>query len=193
MSALFCDITRRRAVIVYRRFGTTYRSHLPSVKSRFCCRILDPWRWYRYVIPETSVKDYHTTPRNIPEQGRSHQRRGRSLKSSCTILVPPRPERHECALNMTLCDCASWFTAALTFPSTKTHVMSLIFNPPQPPCRYSDSLRAPRSGDRIPVRVRFAAPVQTGTGAHPATCTMGTGSLPGVKRPGRGASHPTPF
>ena len=26
----------------------------------------------------------------------------------------------------------------------------------------------------------FSAPVQTGPGAHPASCTMGTGSLPGV-------------
>jgi hypothetical protein len=26
--ALFLDITQRRAVILYRRFGTTYRSHL---------------------------------------------------------------------------------------------------------------------------------------------------------------------
>ena len=32
---------------------------------------------------------------------------------------------------------------------------------------------------------RFSAPVQTGPGAHPASCTMGTGSLPGVKS-GRG-------
>ena len=28
---------------------------------------------------------------------------------------------------------------------------------------------------------RFSTPVQTGPGAHPASCTMGTGSLPGVK------------
>jgi len=28
---------------------------------------------------------------------------------------------------------------------------------------------------------RFSAPVQTGSGAHPASCTMGTGSFPGVK------------
>jgi len=30
-------------------------------------------------------------------------------------------------------------------------------------------------------RARFSAPVQTGPGAHPAYCTMGTGSFPGVK------------
>jgi hypothetical protein len=28
---------------------------------------------------------------------------------------------------------------------------------------------------------RFSAPVQTGPGAHPASCTMGTKSFPGVK------------
>jgi hypothetical protein len=31
-------------------------------------------------------------------------------------------------------------------------------------------------GDRIPVWARFSAPVQTGPGTHPASCTMGTGS-----------------
>jgi hypothetical protein len=41
----------------------------------------------------------------------------------------------------------------------------------------SDSLQAGRSGDRIPVEVRFSAAIQTGPGAHPASCTMGTGSL----------------
>jgi hypothetical protein len=51
--------------------------------------------------------------------------------------------------------------------------------------RYSDWLRAGRYGDRIPVVARFSAPVQTGPGAHPASCTMGTGSFPGVKS-GRG-------
>ena len=34
---------------------------------------------------------------------------------------------------------------------------------------------------------RFSTPVQTGPGAHPASCTMDTGSFPGVKRPKRGA------
>jgi hypothetical protein len=45
---------------------------------------------------------------------------------------------------------------------------------------------------KVPVGTRFFAPVQTGPGAHPASCTVGTGSFPGVKRPGRGADHPQP-
>jgi hypothetical protein len=39
---------------------------------------------------------------------------------------------------------------------------------------------------------RFSAPVQTSSGVHPAFCTMGTGSFPGVKS-GRGVTltpHP---
>ena len=40
---------------------------------------------------------------------------------------------------------------------------------------------------------RFSAPVQSGPGAHPAYYTMGTGSFPGVKRPGRGVDHPPPY
>jgi hypothetical protein len=60
--------------------------------------------------------------------------------------------------------------------------------------RHSDSLRAGRSGDRIPVGVgaRFSSSVQICPGAHPAYYTMGTGSFLGVKRAGRGADHPTP-
>ena len=32
----------------------------------------------------------------------------------------------------------------------------------------------------------FSAPIQTGLGDHPASCTIGTVSFPGVKGPGRG-------
>jgi len=42
------------------------------------------------------------------------------------------------------------------------------------------------------VGARFSAPVQTGPGAHPASCTMGTGSFPRIKS-GRGKTltpHP---
>jgi len=42
------------------------------------------------------------------------------------------------------------------------------------------------------VGARFSAPVQTGPGAHLASCTMGTGSLLGVKWPRCGVDHPPP-
>jgi len=57
----------------------------------------------------------------------------------------------------------------------------------------SDWLRAGRSGDRIPDGTRISAPVQTGPGAHPASCTMVTGFFPGVKS-GRGVTlRPRPL
>jgi len=62
--------------------------------------------------------------------------------------------------------------------------------------RYSDSLRAARSGDRIPAGVggaRFFATVQSGLEVNPASYTMGTGSFPGVKRPKRGVDRPPPI
>jgi hypothetical protein len=45
--------------------------------------------------------------------------------------------------------------------------------------QYNDWLRAERSRDRIPVGAKFSAPAQTGAGAHPASCTMRTGSFLG--------------
>ena len=56
----------------------------------------------------------------------------------------------------------------------------------------TDCLRAGWSRDRIPAWARFSTPVQTDPEAHPASCTMGTGSFPGV-RCGRGVTltpHP---
>jgi hypothetical protein len=41
-----------------------------------------------------------------------------------------------------------------------------------------------------PFGARFAVSVQTSPRGHPAFYTMGTGSYPGVKRPGRGVDHP---
>ena len=38
-----------------------------------------------------------------------------------------------------------------------------------------------------------SANVKSGPGAHPASCTMGMGSFPGVKRVGCGVDHPTSY
>ena len=40
---------------------------------------------------------------------------------------------------------------------------------------------------------RYSSPVQTGPGVHPASYTMGTGSLPGVQWPRRGVDHQLPY
>ena len=37
---------------------------------------------------------------------------------------------------------------------------------------------------------RYSAPVQTGPGTHPASYTMATEFLPGLKRPASGVDHP---
>ena len=57
---------------------------------------------------------------------------------------------------------------------------------------YSDSLWAVRFGDRIPVWARFSEPVQTVSEVHQNYYTKGTGSFPGVKRPGCGFNHSAP-
>jgi hypothetical protein len=43
--------------------------------------------------------------------------------------------------------------------------------------QYSDLLQTGRCWDRIPVGVRYSAPVETGPGDHTASCTMSAGSL----------------
>jgi hypothetical protein len=40
--------------------------------------------------PKTLLNNYHTTPRNTPEDRRFHQRRGGSLKSLCVSIILPQ-------------------------------------------------------------------------------------------------------
>jgi hypothetical protein len=40
------------------------------------------------------------------------------------------------------------------------------------------------------VKARFFIPVKTGPETHPASCTMGIGYFPGVKRPGHDVDNP---
>ena len=60
------------------------------------------------------------------------------------------------------------------------------------PFSTASTIRAGRSGDRIPVEARFSASIQTGSETHPASCTMGTVSFPGARQPRRDADHPPP-
>ena len=66
-SALFWLITQRTVLIPYRRFGTTYQSHLQGSRSPSC--------------PETSVRNCHYTLRNDPKERRSHLLRSEWLNS----------------------------------------------------------------------------------------------------------------
>jgi len=44
--------------------------------------------------------------------------------------------------------------------------------------------------DQIPTGARFSAPLLIGLGAHPASCKMGTGSVPEGTASGRSVDHP---
>ena len=74
-------------VILYRRFGTTYRSHFQGSRSPRL-ELLDALRCDPVGYPETSVQNYHYRLRNIPEERISHLNRGGSLKSRI-IWKPP--------------------------------------------------------------------------------------------------------
>ena len=56
--------------------------------------------------------------------------------------------------------------------------------------RYSDSIRAERSCDQIPVGGEIFRTRTDRPETHPPSYTMGTGSFPGVERPRRGVDHP---
>jgi hypothetical protein len=54
------------------------------------------------------------------------------------------------------------------------------------------TLRAERSGYKMPFVARFSSTVNTGPGTHPATFTMDIRSYPGTKRLGGGVDLPRP-
>jgi hypothetical protein len=59
--SLFWNVVQCKLALSYRRFGSTYRSHLQGSTLK-----MRPIHW-----PKTSVTDYQSTKRNIPEELRS--------------------------------------------------------------------------------------------------------------------------
>jgi hypothetical protein len=85
-SAVFWDITQRWVVVPHWRSGTNCQSHLEGTRSSRRLRLLYPW-WDRLGCPETSVRNYHSTLRNIPKECRSYLHQGGSQKpliASCS-------------------------------------------------------------------------------------------------------------
>ena len=72
-SVLFREVTQRRVLITYRRFG---QSTGPIFKGKEI-----PLKMGPISCPETSVEDYHSWLRNIPEVRISHLYSGGSLMS----------------------------------------------------------------------------------------------------------------
>jgi hypothetical protein len=59
-SALFCDVTQRTVVIPYRRFGTTYRSHLQGSRDpRYVGKELPPCAAYNPRTVQIRVRNTH--------------------------------------------------------------------------------------------------------------------------------------
>ena len=71
-TALFWVITQRVVIIFNPRFGTIYRFHLQGPRNQNLGPI---------GCPETSVRNYHYSLRNDPEECSSHLLRDESLKS----------------------------------------------------------------------------------------------------------------
>jgi hypothetical protein len=87
-----------------------------------------------------------------------------------------KPKSHTNSKLHTICISSNDVRQPVTKTFTTLHSSTLHYMD-----RYSDWLRAGRSGDRIPVVARFPAPVQTGPGAQPASCKMVTGFFSGLK------------
>jgi hypothetical protein len=75
---------RYKAGNLYRTFP--YRICVTGCRLSFFSSRTRPVKMGPILCPETSVNNYHATPRNIPEERRSHQDGGRSLKSALFIV-----------------------------------------------------------------------------------------------------------
>jgi len=78
-SGLFWDITQRTVANPYGRFGTTYLSNLQESRDFYLDFLTIGVGTDR--LSETSIRNYHYTLRNDPEERRSQLLRSGSLRS----------------------------------------------------------------------------------------------------------------
>ena len=78
MFSLFWEVTQRGLVVIYRRFGAIYRSHLRD------CLITEDGA---DSVPKRPKNNYQSTLRNIPEERRRHLHRIVSLKSKQISII----------------------------------------------------------------------------------------------------------
>jgi hypothetical protein len=71
-SAILCVTKQRRVVILYRRFGTTYRSYIQQTRSpgREVSWTSWPLKMGPIRCPETSTQNYHSTLRRAQISGK---------------------------------------------------------------------------------------------------------------------------
>jgi hypothetical protein len=113
---------------------------------------------------------------------RTARRSADSVILACRLIIPLVLQwsiRYKYCVCVCVCVCVCIFLFRLTFPG-------------RPGWRngYSDSLRVGRSGVRTPMGARFSLPFHTGNEDHPASSTVGAGSL--SRGPGLGVIHSAP-
>ena len=147
-SALFWVITQQVVAISYRRLGTTNRYRLQGWRNEVAIRdklSVPLWRAKnpnplgssipedggRQVVPETSVTDYHHSPRNDPEERNSQLFRDGSLKPRTTNFSLRKDSVAHAQFGLKLClnwqcarssgqvDSADWYKSAMAYVITE--------------------------------------------------------------------------
>jgi len=170
-----------------------------SVLPQNCCH------WLPNIVQDTYYLRYQQS--NV--QFHKHQNRNRTWSSALSTHLPqPQPIQTWLVLFLEIRVAACPQTSPQLHPHisrlpVKMHILWLHYRnrsvtglfvcdlfTSRSVGRDSDSIRTGRSEDRMPVGTKFSASAQTRPVAHPASCIMGTVSIPREKN-GRGVALTT--